>query len=112
MKGSLKWNAVYVHHSIVTTLTNILEFPRSIKLLVVIAVQTTMVETACALSLMTERELQPIYGPWRIYTKEEEDRMIMDSLARENERSREWEKRRSDRRAIDALERDIVNRNL
>lgn len=97
MKGSLKWNAVYVRHSIVTILINILEFPRSIKLPAAIVVQTTMVEIVCALSLMTERELRPIYGPWRIYTKEEEDRMIMDSLARENDFNRNWEKRKEER---------------
>lgn len=61
---------------------------------------------------LVERVLRPIYGPWRIYTREEEERMIMESLARENERSRNWEARRADRRAIDALERDIVERNL
>ena len=108
MKGSLKWNVVYVRHLIVMTLTDILESPRSIELPVVIAVQTTMAEIVCVLkSPMTERELRPIYGPWRIYTKEEEDRMIMDSLARENDFNRRWWKRKEDQRAIDALDRDI-----
>lgn len=33
---------------------------------------------------------RPIYGPWRIYTKEEEDAQIMESLKRENDFNRRW----------------------
>lgn len=45
---------------------------------------------------MVERDSRPYYGPWRIYTKEEEDRMIMDSLARENDFNRRWWKRKEE----------------
>ncbi len=41
-----------------------------------------------------ERELRPIYGPWRIYTPEEETKMIQDSLARQNKFNRDWEDRK------------------
>ena len=33
---------------------------------------------------------RPIYGPWRIYTKEEEGEQIMASLKRENDFNRRW----------------------
>lgn len=46
---------------------------------------------------MTERECRPIYGPWRIYTKEEEDKMIMNSLKRENDFNRRWNERKDAR---------------
>lgn len=39
------------------------------------------------------RDTRPIYGPWRIYSKEEEDAMIMASLARENDFNRRWNER-------------------
>lgn len=39
---------------------------------------------------MTERELRPIYGPWRIYTREEEEAQIRESLARTNDFYRNW----------------------
>lgn len=32
----------------------------------------------------------PIYGPWRIYSKEEENEMIIASLKRENDFNRRW----------------------
>lgn len=46
---------------------------------------------------MTERELRPIYGPWRIYTKEEEADQIRASLARQNKFNRDWENRKAER---------------
>lgn len=33
---------------------------------------------------------RPIYGPWRIYTKEEENDLIIASLKRENDFNRRW----------------------
>lgn len=37
-----------------------------------------------------ERDTRPIYGPWRIYTPEEEHEMILASLKRENDFNRRW----------------------
>lgn len=39
------------------------------------------------------RDTRPIYGPWRIYSKEEENAMIIASLARENDFNRRWNER-------------------
>ncbi len=63
---------------------------------------------------MTERESRPIYGPWRIYSAEEEAKMTQDSLARQNKFSRDWEARkdRKKSREMNVLDRDIVDRNL
>lgn len=46
---------------------------------------------------MTDRVLRPIYGPWRIYTKEEESAQIMESLARQDKFNRDWEARKEAR---------------
>lgn len=36
---------------------------------------------------------EPLHGPWRIYTEEEESQMIRDSLSRQDKFCREWEER-------------------
>jgi hypothetical protein len=63
---------------------------------------------------MVERELRPIYGPWRIYTREEETAQIQESLARQNKFNRDWEARKDSqkRRAMNILDREIVDRNM
>lgn len=40
------------------------------------------------------RDTRPIYGPWRIYTKEEEHEQILASLKREDEFNRRWHERK------------------
>lgn len=43
---------------------------------------------------MVERDSRPYYGPWRIYSAEEENEMILASLARENDFNRRWNERK------------------
>jgi len=43
---------------------------------------------------MVERDTRPIYGPWRVYTREEEQKQILASLARENDFNRRWNERK------------------
>ena len=41
------------------------------------------------------RDSRPIYGPWRIFTREEEDAQIRESLRRQSEFYRRWHERKA-----------------
>lgn len=47
------------------------------------------------------RDSRPIYGPWQIFTKEEEHQQIIASLNRENYFNRRWYDRKESTLKVD-----------